>query len=65
MLKETVLQSHYSVDFTEEEARTQIDRELFPEGGDWLIGRIGITGKYIGSYEEMIGDNSIEDDFKK
>lgn len=65
MLKETVLQSHYSVDFTEEEARTQIDRELFPEDDDWLIGRIGITGKYSGSYEEMIADNSIKDDFMK
>jgi len=31
-LWETVLQSYYSVDFTEEEARTQIERDLFPKG---------------------------------
>lgn len=63
MLKETVLQSHYSVDFTEEEARTQIERELFPKGGDWLISKIGITGRYGGNYEEMIED--IREDFSK
>lgn len=64
-LKETVLQSHYSVDFTEEEARTQIGRELFPKSGDWLISRIGITARYGGSYEEMIEDNTISEDFLK
>ena len=36
-LWETVLQSYYSVDFTEEVARTQIERDLFPKGETWLI----------------------------
>ncbi len=62
-LKETVLQSHYSVDFSEEEARIQIERELFPEGGDWLIARIGITGRYGSSYEDMIENTSLSEDF--
>ena len=31
-LWETVLQSPYAVDFTEEQAREQITRELFPKG---------------------------------
>ncbi len=64
-LKETVLQSHYSVDFTEKEARTQIERELFPKDGDWLIARIGITGRYGSSYEEMLEDPSVSEDFLK
>lgn len=64
-LKETVLQSHYSVDFTEKEARTQIERELFPENEQWPIGRIGINGRYNGSYEEMIEDTSLDEDFLK
>lgn len=64
-LKETVLQSHYSVDFSEQEARIQIERELFPKSGDWLIARIGITGRYGGSYENMIEDTSLSEDFLK
>lgn len=64
-LKETVLQSHYSVDFTEKEARTQIERELFPEGEQWPIGRIGINGRYKGRYEDMIEDTSLGKDFLK
>ena len=45
-LWETVRQSYYSVDFTEEEARTQIERDLFPKRETWLIGKIGISGRY-------------------
>lgn len=26
---------------------------MFPEGKEWLIAKIGITGKYNGSYEKM------------
>ena len=56
MLWETAIQSPYSVDFTEAEARKQI-QELTEEreDGEWLIGRIGISGSYEGKYEEMIG----------
>lgn len=62
-LWETVLQSYYSVDFTEEEARTQIERELFPKEGAWPISRIGITGRYGGRYEDMLEENSLSEDF--
>lgn len=58
MLWETALQSPYSVDFTEEQARKQMLEELFreEENGCWLIQTIGITGNYNGGYGEMIED---------
>lgn len=54
-LWETVLQSPYSVDFTEEQARTETE-ELFQkdESGQWPIGKMGINGKYLDGYGEMI-----------
>ena len=64
-LWETVLQSYYSVDFTEEVARTQIERDLFPKGETWLIAEIGISGRYGGRYEGMIEDTSVSEDFLK
>ena len=47
MLWETVLQSPYSVDFTEEQARHQM-QELFKRGenGQWLISQNGISATY-------------------
>jgi len=39
-------------DFTDT-VRKQIEDEMFPEGKEWLIAKIGITGKYNGSYEKM------------
>lgn len=62
MLWETVLQSPYSVDFTEEQARKQIYRDLFPKEDEWLVGRIGITGRYGGSYEALVTNDDA--DFK-
>ena len=64
-LWETVLQSYYSVDLTEEVARTQIERDLFPKGETWLIAEIGISGRYGGRYEGMIEDTSVSEDFLK
>jgi hypothetical protein len=57
-LWETALQSPYSVDFTEEQARKQMLDELFQEDehGNWPIQRIGITGNYSGDYAEMTRD---------
>lgn len=52
-LWETIIQSPYSVEFAESVVRKQIEDELFPEGKEWLIAKIGITGKYNGSYEKM------------
>ena len=60
-----MLQSYYSVDFTEEEARTQIERDLLPQDGAWLIAEIGISARYRGRYEGMIEDVSVKEDFMK
>lgn len=56
-LWETVLQTPFSVDFTEEQARTETE-ELFQkdESGVWPIGKIGINGQYLDGYGEMIRD---------
>ena len=62
-LWETVLQSPYTVDYAEEQARVQITRELFPKGGDWLIAKIVITGRYGGVYEGMFEDSAVRDEF--
>lgn len=62
MLWETVLQTPFSVDFTEEQARTETE-DLFQkdESGAWPIGKIGINGQYLAGYGEMIRDrNSTE-----
>ena len=55
-LWETTLQSPYSIDFTEEQARKQIREDLFDVNKDslWLIGSIGIASAYDGRYEDLI-----------
>lgn len=62
MLWETVLQTPYSVDFTEEQVKVQT-QELFEkdEEGNWLIQRIGINGNYGGAYENMLNDREWTD----
>lgn len=57
-LWETVLQSPYSVDFTEEQARKQIPESLFQkdENHNCPIQKIGITANYGHSYTQMIAD---------
>lgn len=47
MVWETVLQSPYSVDFTEEQARYQIHEDLMQheDGKEWALSRIGICEK--------------------
>lgn len=62
-LWETVLQSPYTVDFTEEQARKQITENLFPEKQEWLISKIGITACYSGTYESMMNDRTVDDSF--
>lgn len=55
MLWETVLQSPYSVDFTEEQARTLTAELVQPnENDETLVGRIGIDTYYHGSYEDLL-----------
>ena len=55
-LWETILQSPYSVDFTEEQARKQIREDLFGEGenSSWLISGLDITAAFGGRYEDLI-----------
>lgn len=62
MLWETVLQTPYSVDFTEEQVKVQT-QELFEkdENGGWLIQRIGINANYGGTYEKLLYDREWSD----
>lgn len=55
-LWETMLQSLYSVDFTEEQARIQIRDDLFGMNEDSLrlTSKIGIAFVYHGRYEDLI-----------
>lgn len=54
-LWETVLQSPYSIDFTEEQARRQMRELIGNDGKDiWLVSRLGISASYDGEYEEML-----------
>ena len=66
MLWETVLQSPYSIDFTEEQAREQT-KELTGNRdgkGTWLIFRLGINARYNGEYEEMLENKGWSDQQK-
>lgn len=62
-LWETIIQTPYSVEFTEDQVKAQIKDELFPQGGGWLIGRIGINGRYNGDYEDLVHDEKVSPDF--
>lgn len=53
MLWQTILESPYGVNFTNEQARKQIYEELFK---NHLIGKIGIVGYWNIAYEDMIDD---------
>lgn len=65
-LWETMLQSPYPVDFTEEQARKEIREDLFGVDKDslWLIGSIGIASAYNGRYEDLIELNEWESKYK-
>ena len=56
MLWETVIQSPYSVDFTEQQARQQITQELLQKDatGINLIGQIGIDYIYGKGYGSLL-----------
>ena len=62
-LWETIIQTPYSVEFTEDQVKAQIKDELFPQGGGWLIGRIGINGRYNSDYEDLVHDEKVSPDF--
>ena len=59
VLWETVIQSPYSMDFTEEQARKQIIEELVirDEKKEWKIAKIGITAVFGKGYEALIIDD--------
>lgn len=65
-LWETVLQTPFSIDFTEEQARKEM-AELFQDDkvGGWLIEKIGITGVYLDGYREMIQDKDAAEWMKR
>lgn len=52
ILWETVLQSPYSVDFAELHARTQMQQELHEN--EWLLQYIGINGRYLREYADLL-----------
>lgn len=51
---ETVLQSPYSIEFTEEDVRKLIFDELLTQEGGWKLAEIGITSRYLISYDELV-----------
>lgn len=56
-LWETVLETPYSIDFTEEQAREQTEELIGNDGkGAWLVGQLGINASYSGEYENMLAD---------
>lgn len=65
-LWETVLQSPYSIDFTEEQAREQTKELTGNDGkGVWLVFRLGINASYSGKYEDMLEETTWSDQQKK
>lgn len=60
MLWQTILESPYGVNFTDEQARKQIYEELFK---NHLIGKIGIVGYWNIAYEDMIDDETYQKEY--
>lgn len=67
LLRETVLQSPYSVDFTEAQARKEIFEDLFQgdESGCSLIERMGIDAFYADGYAELVEDTQWRDVYQQ
>jgi len=51
---ETVLQSPYNIEYTEDQARKMIFAELLTDEGGWKLADIGITSRYMADYAELI-----------
>ena len=66
ILWQTVIQSKYSIDFTEEQAKKQIREELFnhEDKNSWLIGKIGITQIFNGKFEELLRNIDFRDNIQ-
>ena len=62
MLWETVLQTPYPIDFTEEQAREETKELIGNDGrGNWLIARLGINMYYGGDYEDLVENSKWND----
>lgn len=66
LLWETVLQSPFVIDFTEEQARKQIFENLFAkdEDGKWLIEKIGINANYAAGFAKMLDNEEWKREYK-
>lgn len=51
---ETVFQSPYSIEFTEEQARKLIVSELLSNEGGWKLGAVGIKSRFMADYGIMV-----------
>lgn len=62
ILWETVLQTPYPIDFTEEQAREETKELIGNDGrGNWLIARLGINMYYGGDYEDLLENSKWND----
>lgn len=59
LLWETRLQSPYSVDFTEEQARYQISEDLSLENAELVLDRIGLCGYYQANENDDFSNPSL------
>ncbi|MBR3596869.1 MAG: hypothetical protein IKL47_07845 [Clostridia bacterium] len=62
MLWETIIESPYGVKFSDEQAREQIQSELF-NNSDWAIGKIGIDAQWLIGYEKMIAKKEYKENY--
>lgn len=62
ILWETVLQTPYPIDFTEEQAREETKELIGNNGkGNWLVSRLGINMYYDGDYEGLLENSKWND----
>ena len=66
LLWETILQSPYSIDFSEEQARKQIKEDFFEQMGDgsWMIARLGFDTFFDGRFERLVEREDWESKYK-
>ena len=66
LLWETILQSPYSVDFPEEQARKQIKEDFFEQmaDGSWMIARLGFDTFFDGRFERLVEREDWESKYK-
>lgn len=60
VLWQTVLQTPYSVEFTEEHVRNLLKEMSSGQGRLFILGKIGIDASYTGRYEDMVQDRKYD-----